>query len=218
MKLDDSILLAALRDSRAIEEICRSVGTSIAEFEAARDAFIRRHAPLMDRSITGPVAGVIEIKRDRAGVPHIYAGATTDLFFGLGVAMAQDRLWQMDRLRRRALGRQAEILGPGYVASDAAHLTIGIDRISERDAGAMEGATRMMVEAFVAGINRQIEIANSDLRSSSSCWTMRPSRSPCATSWPSVAASGGRSTGGSTGWPPRKRPACCRRRRCGRCI
>ena len=39
----------------------------------------------------------------------------------------------MDRLRRRALGRQAEILGPSFVASDAAHLTVGIDLIAARD-------------------------------------------------------------------------------------
>ncbi len=49
----------------------------------------------------------IEVLRDRAGVPHVYADTTADVYFGLGYAMAEDRLWQMDRLRRRALGRQA---------------------------------------------------------------------------------------------------------------
>ena len=80
--------------------------------------------------------GRVEILRDRSGIPHIYAASTTDLYFGLGVAMAQDRLWQMDRLRRRALGRQAEILGPAYIASDIAHLTVGIDQIAAREAEA----------------------------------------------------------------------------------
>ena len=59
------------------------------------------------------VNGHVEILRDRAGVPHIFADATGSAYFGLGFAMAEDRLWQMDRLRRRALGRQAEILGAG---------------------------------------------------------------------------------------------------------
>ena len=89
--------------------------------------------------------------------------STPDLYFGLGVAMAQDRLWQMDRLRRRALGRQAEILGPAYVASDIAHLTVGIDRIAEREADALDEATHRMVAALVAGINRQIELMGRDL-------------------------------------------------------
>jgi penicillin amidase len=110
------------------------------------------------QQITGAVAGQVEILRDRSGIPHIYATSTPDLFFGLGVAMAQDRLWQMDRLRRRALGRQAEILGADYVASDMAHLTVGIDLISEREAAAMDEATHRVIEAFVAGINRHIDI------------------------------------------------------------
>ena len=115
------------------------------------------------QQITGAVAGQVEILRDRSGIPHIYATSTPDLFFGLGVAMAQDRLWQMDRLRRRALGRQAEILGADYVASDMAHLTVGIDLISEREAAAMDEATHRVIEAFVAGINRHIDILGSRL-------------------------------------------------------
>src|SRR5215472_13164168 len=103
------------------------------------------------RSISGKVGGAVEILRDRAGVPHIYAGSTADLWFGVGIAMAEDRLWQMDRLRRRALGRQAEILGPGYIASDSAHLTVGIDLICDRELGAMDGKTRAICEALAAG-------------------------------------------------------------------
>src|SRR6185312_14874262 len=113
--------------------------------------------------ITGAIKGRVEILRDRAGVPHIYASTTPDLWFGVGLAMAQDRLWQMDRLRRRALGRQAEILGASYVASDIAHLTVGIDQIAEREAAAMDPSTRTMVAALVAGINRHIELLARDL-------------------------------------------------------
>jgi penicillin amidase len=108
-------------------------------------------------TLTASVGGPVEIRRDAAGVPHIHAATTPDLFFGLGFAMAEDRLWQMDRLRRRALGRQAEIMGAAYLASDMAHLTVGIDQMATRDAEAMDDATRAIVEAFVAGINRQIQ-------------------------------------------------------------
>ena len=107
--------------------------------------------------------GRVEILRDRAGIPHVYAANTADLYFGLGVAMAQDRLWQMDRLRRRALGRQAEILGTGYLASDIAHLTVGIDQIAAREVAALDEATRRIVAAFVSGINRQIDTFGGDL-------------------------------------------------------
>jgi penicillin amidase len=163
MPLDDRGLLAALRDTRTLAEISRDAGVPVVELEAARDAWLRRQATLIDQRVTAAVGGAVEIKRDRAGVPHVYAVDTGDLFFGLGVAMAQDRLWQMDRLRRRALGRQAEILGPAYVASDLAHLTVGIDLIAEREAAAMDGATRAVIERLVAGINRQIELMGVDL-------------------------------------------------------
>jgi penicillin amidase len=112
----------------------------------------------MQTTCTGAVGGRVEILRDRSGIPHIYAASTPDLYFGLGMAMAEDRLWQMDRLRRRALGRQAEILGPAYLASDIAHLTVGIDEIAAREADAMDEATHRICSALVAGINRRIEL------------------------------------------------------------
>ncbi len=115
------------------------------------------------RQVVGAVGGRVEILRDGSGIPHVYAASTQDLYFGLGVAMAEDRLWQMDRLRRRALGRQAEILGPAYLASDIAHLTVGIDRIAAGEADAMDDATRGVVASLVAGINRQIELMGRDL-------------------------------------------------------
>src|SRR5579863_2595116 len=163
MPLNDRALLAALRDRRAQQEICRDAGISLAELAAERDAWLQRHAVLADQRLTGAVGAEVEIKRDKAGVPHIYGRSTPDVYFGLGLASAQDRLWQMDRLRRRALGRQAEVLGPAYLASDIAHLTVGIDQIAERDAKAMDGATRAMIRAFVSGINRYIELAGFDL-------------------------------------------------------
>src|SRR5437763_17160789 len=99
----------------------------------------------------------VEIIRDRAGVPHIYAQSTADLYYGLGFAMAQDRLWQMDRLRRRALGRQAEILGPEYVQSDLLHRAVGIPQIAEREAERIDSATRGILDHFIDGINRHIK-------------------------------------------------------------
>src|SRR5713226_2548282 len=94
---------------------------------------LRRQAPPPNARLSAPVGGKVEILRDRAGVPHVYASTTSDVYFGLGFAMAQDRLWQMDRLRRRALGRQAEILGEAYVQSDLMHHAVGIPAIAEHE-------------------------------------------------------------------------------------
>ncbi len=163
MTIHDSAVLAALRGAEPVDAICRASGASPEEFAAARDAWLARHAGPGDARMTGAVGGRVEVLRDRAGVPHIYADRTADLYYGLGVAMAQDRLWQMDRLRRRALGRQAEILGAGFVAADSAHLTVGIDLVAAREPALMDGATYQLVAAFVAGINRRIEQAGADL-------------------------------------------------------
>src|SRR5579871_5084294 len=115
------------------------------------------------QQIHGAVRGRVEILRDHAGVPHVYAASTPDLYFGLGFAMAEDRLWQMDRLRRRALGRQAEILGPAYVQSDLQHRAVGIPRIAQREADRLDAPIRQILESFVDGINRYIEQCGREL-------------------------------------------------------
>jgi penicillin amidase len=112
--------------------------------------------PMPETTILAAVSGTVEIIRDTAGVPHVYAGTTADLQFGLGFAMAEDRLWQMDRLRRRALGRQAEIMGAAYLAADIAHRTIGLPGIAAREAQAIDAVTAPEIDAFVAGTNHAI--------------------------------------------------------------
>lgn len=105
----------------------------------------------------------VEILRDRAGVPHVYADSTNDLYFGVGYAMAEDRLWQMDWLRRRALGRQAELLGAVYLRSDLMHRSVGIAEIADREVELTDPATREVLESLVAGINRYIDNCQADL-------------------------------------------------------
>ena len=123
----------------------------------------KRPVPPAHVRLTAPISGTVEILRDRAGVPHVYASSTADVYFGLGFAMAQDRLWQMDRLRRRAMGRQAEILGEAYVQSDLMHHAVDIPAIAAREVERTDEPTRLLLESFVAGINRQIETYGREL-------------------------------------------------------
>src|SRR5260370_14612481 len=96
-------------------------------------AELRRRLPPTDARLAAAVGAEVEILRDRAGVPHIYARSTGDLYFGLGFAMAQARLWQMERPRRPALGRQAEVLGAGYVQSDLQPRAVGNPHVAQRE-------------------------------------------------------------------------------------
>ena len=73
----------------------------------------------------------VEIVRDTYGVPHIYAKNEPDLYFALGYAMAQDRLWQMEFLRRVGHGQLSEILGEELLKVDRFFRTIaaaGVNR------------------------------------------------------------------------------------------
>jgi penicillin amidase len=73
----------------------------------------------------------VEIIRDTYGVPHIYAKNEPDLCFALGYAVAQDRLWQMEFLRRLGHGQLSEILGEELVQIDRLFRTIsaaGVNR------------------------------------------------------------------------------------------
>lgn len=161
--LDDAALLTAMRGERAVADMCRADGITAAEFAAARDAYLKRRLPPTNAQLGAAVEKSIEIVRDRAGVPHVVAATTHDRYFGLGFAMAQDRLWQMDRLRRRALGRQAEVLGPAYARADLMHRLVGIDEIATAEVGRIDEQSRLILDAFVAGINRQIEACGANV-------------------------------------------------------
>src|SRR5205085_9704251 len=52
----------------------------------------------------------VTVLRDAQGVPHIRATTAEDLFFAQGFVTAQDRLWQLDMLRRAAGGELSEVL------------------------------------------------------------------------------------------------------------
>ncbi|MFY8086665.1 MAG: penicillin acylase family protein, partial [Rubrivivax sp.] len=62
--------------------------------------------------------GSIRIARDVHGIPSIEAQSAADLAFGLGVAHAQDRLWQLETHRRIGAGQLAEAFGEAAVAND----------------------------------------------------------------------------------------------------
>ncbi|HEY1075221.1 MAG TPA: penicillin acylase family protein [Fontimonas sp.] len=60
----------------------------------------------------------VEIYRDSYGVPIVYADELRDAWFGVGYAVAQDRLFLMDAVRRMGAGTFSELTGCGGVAGD----------------------------------------------------------------------------------------------------
>ena len=95
--------------------------------------------------------------RDNWGVPHIRANSLEDLVEAQGYVTAQDRLWQMDVLRRFGAGELSEIFGPGTLAIDEQARRLGLRHVAERDAAVLSGDDRMVLEAYARGVNRFIE-------------------------------------------------------------
>ena len=75
--------------------------------------------PQYEGEITIPdLKADVVIYRDVRGMPHIYADNEQDLYFAVGFVMAQERLWQMDLIRRTGAGRLSEIFGKSFVRTD----------------------------------------------------------------------------------------------------
>jgi penicillin amidase len=123
---------------------------------------LRSSLPDYAGSITVPgLGGAVDIVRDDKAIPHIFAGSIEDAAFGLGFAHAQDRLWQMEVMRRVAAGRLSEVVPP-RVAGNA---ILDIDRTmrglavyaSARDSlSALSPRVRAVIDAYTAGVNGYI--------------------------------------------------------------
>src|ERR1043165_5184527 len=103
-------------------------------------------------SIAGLHADV-RVRRDKRGVPYIEAANEADLYFAQGYATAQDRLWQMDLLRRTARGELAEVLGPLALDQDKQHRTYGFGALADATTAQLAPAERAILEAYAAGVN-----------------------------------------------------------------
>ena len=117
-----------------------------------------RPLPQLDGSISLPgLQKEVTLERDNWGVPHIRAASLADAVEAQGYVMAQDRLWQLDLMRRASRGQLSEIVGPLALKSDRQYRTFGFSRAAERDFAAMDMDSRALMEAYARGVNRFIE-------------------------------------------------------------
>src|SRR5438874_9578379 len=77
------------------------------------------------------ITGQVRIERDADGVPRIVAAKDEDAAFGLGFAHAQDRLFQMEMMRRYGAGRLAEVVGADALPIDRQMRVLGVYRAAE---------------------------------------------------------------------------------------
>ncbi len=110
------------------------------------------------QGVTAPV----EIIRDTANVPHILGETDPDVFFGLGYAHAQDRLWQMTVMRRTAQGRLSEVFGARTIAIDKLLRRLDLYGLAHRSVEAQDDYTKAALRAYSAGVNARLTQINEE--------------------------------------------------------
>ncbi|MGC2194800.1 MAG: penicillin acylase family protein [Terriglobales bacterium] len=109
--------------------------------------------PQLDGKISLPgLSAPVTVTRDGHGVPTIDAQTLEDLFYAQGYVTAQDRLWQMDVMRRFAAGEMSEILGPALLEHDREQRTLGLREMARKSAAALSARDRSYFEAYSRGV------------------------------------------------------------------
>ena len=106
------------------------------------------------------VVAPVTVQRDRYGVPHINAASLDDLIAAQGYVAAQDRLWQMDMMRRVAAGEVAELLGSRFVAHDRTQRVLQMRQTAERLTASLSPQDRRLLEDYARGVNAYIREAD----------------------------------------------------------
>lgn len=115
---------------------------------------ISRAQPQHDGQYNSPIfAALVEVLRDKHGIPHIYAASRADLFRAQGLAHAQDRFWQMERGRRTARGTLAELFGEAALDADRFTRTVGLLRAAQGEWDALDDETRQSLTWYAEGVN-----------------------------------------------------------------
>ena len=105
----------------------------------------------------------VTILRDEMGVPHVYADSAKALFYGVGYAAAEDRLFQIEMIRRLGQGRMSEVFGAEYIESDKRARIDGYTQDELRQQlAALSDEHRALYQGVLAGLNRYIAEAKAD--------------------------------------------------------
>jgi penicillin amidase len=102
------------------------------------------------------ISGNVEILRDSHAIPHIFAQSEADVYFGLGFAHAEDRLWQMLTQRRKAQGKLSEISGRGFLQNDILIRSLDIYTIAQKSLEYQSPEATMALESYAKGVNARL--------------------------------------------------------------
>lgn len=122
--------------------------------------YLRSYAPKLKGSlVVQNLSAPVETYFDEYGIPHIYASNAEDAYRAFGYIHAQDRIFQMELMRRVGLGRLAEIFGSELAGTDAFFRTLGTHRKAREDAnqfGQLPQDLQTSTLAYLDGVNQFI--------------------------------------------------------------
>ena len=129
-------------------------------------AYRAAHAalPQLDGQLTvSGLGSAVTVVRDGHGVPTITAATPEDLFFAQGYVTAQDRLWQMDVMRRFAAGELSEILGEETLKPDREQRILGLRAAATKSLAMASDRDRGFFAAYARGVNAYIASRSNNL-------------------------------------------------------
>lgn len=110
-------------------------------------------APLSGKLDLPALSTPVDVVRDAEGVPHLFGRSLNDLYAALGFVHAQDRLWQMELLRRAGQGRLSEIFGERTIDTDTFIRTLDVYGYAERGVARLTPDQRAPLDAYARGVN-----------------------------------------------------------------
>jgi penicillin amidase len=114
-------------------------------------------------SVDAPIAANVSVAFDNLGVPHIRGESLEDALFAQGYVTAQDRIFQMDILRRFNGGELAEVFGPAALEADRDARRLRIRRMAEQAYTTLPNADRAALAAYARGVNHYLSLNSGNL-------------------------------------------------------
>ncbi|MBM4003088.1 MAG: penicillin acylase family protein [Planctomycetes bacterium] len=146
-------VLRRLGGGESVQSVCAAERWSLELFMARWREETRIRCSTGIGSVAASVRNSVSIERDRRGIPHIFAANSSELWFGFGFAMAQDRFFQLDYLRRKGWGQLSEVLGRDGLNLDLVARIVGLNRIARAEWSTLPPETQELLTAFSQGVN-----------------------------------------------------------------
>lgn len=122
--------------------------------------WLRTSLPQLEgEAVLAGLEAEVTVSRDSDGIVRIQAGSDLDAYRALGYLHAQDRLWQMDFMRRSGAGRLSEVVGAPTIRIDKIMRTLGLYGVAAASFEQLTPEVRGAIEAYTAGVNAYIETA-----------------------------------------------------------